>query len=174
MIGYSSLPINLFHFLLFDTKHVRILFLPFIPYRTHSSGSPLMNSPNHIPKYDGIIFNSTTNGANPIAINSVSSSNTNMKIMEPSILSPSAVQHQSSVENEDFPNTNAFLSAIKINKDTTPAHLAQWLTTNRLNQHANTFASFSGSDLLRMSKDDLIQICGVADGIRMYNTLHTK
>lgn len=133
-----------------------------------------MNSPNHIPKYDGIIFNSTTNGANPIAINSVSSSNTNMKIMDQNILSPSAVQHPSTIENEDFPNTNGFLGTAKVNKDSTPAQLVQWLSANRLNQYANTFSSFSGSDLLRMSKEDLIQICGLADGIRMFNTLHTK
>uniref|UniRef100_A0A8D0ALY0 Transcription factor CP2-like 1 n=1 Tax=Sander lucioperca TaxID=283035 RepID=A0A8D0ALY0_SANLU len=33
------------------------------------------------------------------------------------------------------------------------------------------FCSFSGADLLRMSREDLIQICGPADGIRLYNTM---
>lgn len=132
-----------------------------------------MNSPIHMPKYEGILFNSTVNGANPIAINSVSSSNTNVKIMDQNILSPPTPQ-QPIVENDEFNNSNGFSNVGKISKESTPAQLVQWLNVNRLNQYATTFASFSGSDLLRMSKDDLIQICGLADGIRMYNTLHTK
>lgn len=59
-------------------------------------------------------------------------------------------------------------------KDASPAILCQWLTFHRLNSYTSTFAHFSGADVYRMSKDDLIQICGLADGIRMYNTLHSK
>ena len=33
---------------------------------------------------------------------------------------------------------------------------------------------FSGCDLLRLSRDDLIQICGLADGIRLNNALQSK
>uniref|UniRef100_A0A669EE62 Transcription factor CP2-like 1 n=1 Tax=Oreochromis niloticus TaxID=8128 RepID=A0A669EE62_ORENI len=33
------------------------------------------------------------------------------------------------------------------------------------------FTSFSGADLLRMTREDLIQICGPADGIRLFNTM---
>lgn len=32
-------------------------------------------------------------------------------------------------------------------------------------------AVVAGADLLRMSRDDLVQICGPADGIRLFNTL---
>lgn len=45
---------------------------------------------------------------------------------------------------------------------------------NRFDKYLSTFANFGGSDMLRMSKDDLIQICGQADGIRLYNALHSK
>lgn len=38
----------------------------------------------------------------------------------------------------------------------------------------DTFSNFSGSDMLRMSRQDLIQICGHADGIRLHNALHLK
>jgi len=31
-----------------------------------------------------------------------------------------------------------------------------------------------GSDLLRLCREDLIQICGTADGIRLYNSLQAK
>lgn len=61
-----------------------------------------------------------------------------------------------------------------ISKDSTPTHLAKWMTYHRLSQHMGTFTHFAGSDILRMSKDDLIQICGIADGIRLHNTLHSK
>lgn len=61
-----------------------------------------------------------------------------------------------------------------LGQDSSPTHLLLWLNHHRLGQHAATFAHFSGADLLRMSKEDIIQICGVADGIRMYNTIHSK
>jgi len=31
-----------------------------------------------------------------------------------------------------------------------------------------------GADILRLSRQDLIQICGVPDGIRLYNALHVR
>lgn len=31
-----------------------------------------------------------------------------------------------------------------------------------------------GADLLRLSRDDLIEICGLADGIRLNNALQAK
>lgn len=130
-----------------------------------------MNSPNHIPKYDFVPFNGNApNIPNPIAINSVSSSNTNMKMLDQNILSP-ATPKQPTEAVEEIANANVIG---RITKDSTPVQLTQWLNNYRLGQHATTFASFSGSDLLRMSKDDLVQICGLADGIRLYNTLHTK
>lgn len=51
---------------------------------------------------------------------------------------------------------------------------AQWLQTNRFSSQARTFSRFAGADILRLTRDDLIQICGVADGIRLYNALHAK
>lgn len=31
-----------------------------------------------------------------------------------------------------------------------------------------------GADILRLSREDLIQICGLANGIRLYNALHSR
>lgn len=50
----------------------------------------------------------------------------------------------------------------------------KWLKENRFEAYLATFTNFSGSDLLLLSKDDLIQICGLTDGIRLYNALHSK
>ncbi|KAL1422755.1 hypothetical protein MTO96_021730 [Rhipicephalus appendiculatus] len=51
---------------------------------------------------------------------------------------------------------------------------SHWLQQNRFANFTRTFASFSGADLLRLTRDDLIQICGLADGIRLFNALHSK
>lgn len=107
-----------------------------------------------------VVANAVSN--NPIGISNVSSTNGLCKLIDQNVLSPP----QNSVEMDDFvPN---------ITKDSGPAMLTQWLNYHRLSAYAKTFSQFSGSDLLRMSKDDLCKICGLADGIRMFNILHSK
>lgn len=51
---------------------------------------------------------------------------------------------------------------------------AQWLQQHRFGNFVRTFSNFSGADILRLSRDDLIQICGLADGIRLFNALHSR
>uniref|UniRef100_A0A8D2ZJF0 Transcription factor CP2-like 1 n=1 Tax=Scophthalmus maximus TaxID=52904 RepID=A0A8D2ZJF0_SCOMX len=52
-----------------------------------------------------------------------------------------------------------------------PQGTQEWLHRHRFSSFSRVFTSFSGADLLRMSRDDLIQICGPADGIRLFNTM---
>uniref|UniRef100_A0A3Q0T2F9 Transcription factor CP2-like 1 n=1 Tax=Amphilophus citrinellus TaxID=61819 RepID=A0A3Q0T2F9_AMPCI len=52
-----------------------------------------------------------------------------------------------------------------------PQDTQQWLHRHRFSPFSRLFTSFSGADLLRMSREDLIQICGPADGIRLFNTV---
>lgn len=52
--------------------------------------------------------------------------------------------------------------------------MSTWLRAGRFGAFESTFASFSASDILRLSRDDLIQICGLVDGIRLFNALHSK
>uniref|UniRef100_A0A8C2BC22 Upstream-binding protein 1 n=1 Tax=Cyprinus carpio TaxID=7962 RepID=A0A8C2BC22_CYPCA len=47
----------------------------------------------------------------------------------------------------------------------------KWLLKNRFNSYSRIFTHFSGSDLLKLTREDLVQICGAADGIRLYNAL---
>lgn len=101
--------------------------------------------------------------SNPIGISNVSSTNGLCKLMDQNALSPTT---QNSVEMDDF--------VPAITKESGPAMLTQWLNYHRLGAYSKTFSQFSGSDLLRMSKDDLCKICGLADGIRMFNILHSK
>lgn len=50
----------------------------------------------------------------------------------------------------------------------------KWLLKNRFNSYTRLFSHFSGSDLLKLSRDDLVQICGPADGIRLFNALKSR
>ncbi|XP_017466287.1 PREDICTED: transcription factor CP2-like protein 1, partial [Rhagoletis zephyria] len=125
------------------------------------------NSPVHIPKYDGILpytGGSPVTNTNPIAINSVTSTNSpTLKLMDGNMVSP---QQSTTPDMDDY--------AINILPESTPSQVAQWLNHHRLTSYLSTFAHFSGSDIMRMSKEDLIQICGLADGIRMFNILRAK
>ncbi|CAL8296617.1 unnamed protein product [Lota lota] len=50
----------------------------------------------------------------------------------------------------------------------------KWLLKNRFNSYTRLFTHFSGSDLLKLTRDDLVQICGAADGIRLFNALKSR
>ncbi|XP_062931651.1 alpha-globin transcription factor CP2 isoform X2 [Cynocephalus volans] len=54
---------------------------------------------------------------------------------------------------------------------TTPPEAQQWLHRNRFSTFTRLFTNFSGADLLKLTRDDVIQICGPADGIRLFNAL---
>ncbi|XP_031558197.1 transcription factor CP2-like isoform X2 [Actinia tenebrosa] len=49
-----------------------------------------------------------------------------------------------------------------------------WLQENRFAHYLNMFTNFTGSDLLRLSRDDTIQLLGPADGIRLHNALQSR
>ena len=56
----------------------------------------------------------------------------------------------------------------------TVADTQDWLKRNRFTSFIKMFANFAGRDLLTLSRDDLTQICGRADGIRLFNALRVK
>ncbi|XP_078254438.1 upstream-binding protein 1-like isoform X3 [Rhinoraja longicauda] len=57
---------------------------------------------------------------------------------------------------------------------TTIQEAQQWLHKNRFSTYTRLFSNFSGSDLLKLTRDDLVQICGSADGIRLLNALKAR
>ncbi|XP_045782818.1 transcription factor CP2-like protein 1 isoform X2 [Maniola jurtina] len=91
-----------------------------------------------------------------------------VKVNSPPCHSPGAILPDLPQAAED-PDKNCGLS-----KDATAQETQTWLTRHRFTQHVSTFTNFSGADLLRLSRDDIIQICGLADGIRLFNALHAK
>ncbi|ETN66576.1 transcription factor CP2B [Anopheles darlingi] len=106
--------------------------------------------------------------SNPVGISNVSSTNGLCKSLpeQSQTVASGVLSPQQATEMEDYVSC--------ITRETSPAGVAQWLIVHRLSSYAKTFAQFSGSDILRMSKDDLCKICGLADGIRMFNILHSK
>jgi len=48
------------------------------------------------------------------------------------------------------------------------------LAYNRYGQHVKTFTDYDARDLLRLAKDDLIQMVGLVDGVRLHNDLHMR
>ncbi|XP_047541501.1 transcription factor CP2-like protein 1 isoform X1 [Vanessa atalanta] len=91
-----------------------------------------------------------------------------VKVTSPPCHSPGAILPDLPQPAED-PDKHYGLS-----KEASSAETASWLARNRFAAHVATFANFSGADLLRLSRDDIIQICGLADGIRLFNALHAK
>ncbi|XP_062312947.1 transcription factor CP2-like protein 1 [Osmerus eperlanus] len=55
-----------------------------------------------------------------------------------------------------------------------PQHTQQWLQLHRFSPFCRLFSSFTGADLLKMNREDLIQICGPADGIRLFNIIRGR
>lgn len=49
-----------------------------------------------------------------------------------------------------------------------------WLVENRFSAYLSLFVNYVGADLLRLSRRDLVELCGAADGIRLYNSLRSR
>lgn len=50
--------------------------------------------------------------------------------------------------------------------------VTQWLSKNRYGSYISSFRNFNGRDMLRLMRDEIIALCGLGDGIRLYNDLH--
>uniref|UniRef100_A0A674EMK2 Transcription factor CP2-like 1 n=1 Tax=Salmo trutta TaxID=8032 RepID=A0A674EMK2_SALTR len=61
--------------------------------------------------------------------------------------------------------------ALHLVPSSSPQDTQLWLQLHRFSPFCRLFSSFSGADLLKMSREDLIQICGPSDGIRLFNTI---
>lgn len=67
-------------------------------------------------------------------------------------------------------NTGSSSQQLQVNCNC--GYVQDWLATNRFYHLLNLFASYTSNDMLRLSKDDLIKICGPPDGIRLFNLMH--
>uniref|UniRef100_W5LMX9 Upstream-binding protein 1 n=1 Tax=Astyanax mexicanus TaxID=7994 RepID=W5LMX9_ASTMX len=72
-------------------------------------------------------------------------------------------------------NTHSYTSGnASLSPSASMQDVQQWLHKNRFNSYCRIFTHFSGSDLLKLTREDLVQICGPADGIRLYNALKSR
>jgi transcription factor CP2-like protein len=71
-------------------------------------------------------------------------------------------------------NSNAAAATVILSSEASSEETVNWLALNRFDSYIRTFSNFSGSDLLKMTRSDLIQICGLTDGIRLFNALHIR
>ncbi|GFT84158.1 transcription factor CP2 [Nephila pilipes] len=73
---------------------------------------------------------------------------------------------------------NGVLSPISqaenITENLSSPEVRSWLSQKKFSKYLPCFELYSAKDLLSLSREDLIEICGPADGIRLYNCLHRR
>ncbi|XP_023288217.1 transcription factor CP2-like protein 1 isoform X2 [Orussus abietinus] len=87
----------------------------------------------------------------------------------PALPSPAAI-----LPDQPCADINIASGLAELPAEANASETSAWLRAGRFHAFESTFSSFSASDILRLSRDDLIQICGLADGIRLFNALHSK
>uniref|UniRef100_A0A452SN36 Grh/CP2 DB domain-containing protein n=1 Tax=Ursus americanus TaxID=9643 RepID=A0A452SN36_URSAM len=84
--------------------------------------------------------------------------------LPPLVLSPRAHGH----------NWTALCMPQDLNPGASILETQQWLHQHRFSSYCRLLANFTGTDLLKLTRQDLIQICGAADGIRLCNALRAR
>eukprot|EP00118_Oscarella_pearsei_P008340 m.42450 g.42450 ORF g.42450 m.42450 type:complete len:544 (+) comp33358_c0_seq1:245-1876(+) len=62
----------------------------------------------------------------------------------------------------------------RLSKDANCEETRAWLEANHFGHCLSVLGNFSGVDLLRLSREEMTQICGPAEGIRLDNTLQLR
>ncbi|XP_065053432.1 transcription factor CP2-like isoform X1 [Rhopilema esculentum] len=84
-------------------------------------------------------------------------------------------QQQNSQAPKIIAESQAAIAQVqKLVSESTVEETQNWLTINRFNNFVGIFTNFKGSDLLVLTRSDLIQLCGPADGIRLHNALQAR
>ncbi|XP_012142765.1 transcription factor CP2 like gemini isoform X2 [Megachile rotundata] len=145
-----------------------------------NGGSPYASTEAISPQTRSTISGNTSPVAAPLAL-SISNSGIvpvvpasdavkeNIGNIAPALPSPAAI-----LPDQSCIDTEGSSCLTQLSPDASAAQTTTWLRAGRFGAFESTFASFSASDILRLSRDDLIQICGLADGIRLFNALHSK
>lgn len=99
---------------------------------------------------------------------SMSSPPSALQVMSPptSVLSSPAVLSS--------PPPTGITCCTELTSESTVEETRVWLQNNRFQNYLPMFVNYTGADLLRLSKQDMIQILGPADGIRLHNSLQAR
>jgi hypothetical protein len=90
---------------------------------------------------------------------------------------------QSQQIHQELKTENILVDALQSNQETIQANtplphdsnnkvVQEWLLANRFGHLLQLFTNYTSNDLLRLSKEDLINLCGAPDGIRCFNIAH--
>jgi hypothetical protein len=102
------------------------------------------------------------------------------------VLSPSNVnfsnQYQNHYSSNLSPTTTNLTNIAPLNgssplnypllHDCNNKYVQEWLINNRFCHLINLFTNYTSNDFLRLSKEDMINLCGAPDGIRCFNMAH--
>ncbi|CAH8505209.1 unnamed protein product [Schistosoma turkestanicum] len=78
------------------------------------------------------------------------------------------------VKSPSLMNSNVHTSLLMIHCEMTASQVAHWLRQSNFENLVETFKNFTGCDILRLGKEDLLSICGSLEGLRLYNSLYNK
>lgn len=70
--------------------------------------------------------------------------------------------------------SQSFFKFQALSSSSSAEDVTRWLKEKRFDNYLDTFANWSGSDILLLAKEELIQICGLSNGIRLFNALHSR
>ncbi|CAH8850996.1 unnamed protein product [Trichobilharzia szidati] len=79
----------------------------------------------------------------------------------------------SNTSNNNNNNSNSYMLSV-VHCDMTAVQITDWLCQSNFENLVETFKNFTGRDMLRLAKEDLLSICGSLEGLRLYNSLYNK
>lgn len=83
----------------------------------------------------------------------------------------STFDYDSNLNDTIVPESVSQTSNIVLTRESTATEMQYWLRCNRFSSYISRFENFTVNDMLSLSRDDFIQICGIPDGIRLFNAL---
>uniref|UniRef100_A0A8D8UVL4 Alpha-globin transcription factor CP2 n=1 Tax=Cacopsylla melanoneura TaxID=428564 RepID=A0A8D8UVL4_9HEMI len=63
---------------------------------------------------------------------------------------------------------------VPLTRDFTVTQVQNWLQARDFAAYMVTFANYTGVDMLRLSREDLKALCGLSEGIRLFNSIHPE
>ncbi|XP_032436638.1 upstream-binding protein 1 isoform X1 [Xiphophorus hellerii] len=125
-------------------------------------------------------YTSTSQAATPSFTSTPLSTYTTSSVLDSDSSSPNHQADTGGQGNSEKVELNVVATEVVVSsvQQLSPAASIQdaqkWLLKNRFSSYTRLFSHFSGSDLLKLTRDDLVQICGPADGIRLFNALKSR
>lgn len=137
-------------------------------HNTHSSNYALL-APMSVASHQSSSSSSSFVGSPPASSSSSSSSPHSPAIIKrESSIAPSNIELAAPLPPPPLPPP----PLVGLPPNCSNKYLEDWLVRNRFGNLVPLFGCYTSNDVLRLSKDDLVKLCGVPDGIRLFNHAH--